>query len=251
MINAHVPTQQFGFIELTDLPDDPKEIERLYNKYAEKPISFKNGNRKLIHAFVGGDIYYDEVAHVYTNNNGDVYLSGSQYAESFKKPFDKVGISEAMAKKAGVSAEDIVKMWELKGEASRNFGTAVHQALQLYETYKELSSKLAKEYHLHDNFVLKDIVESFYVAHKGEKAESEIVVVDHAAKRAGAIDRLVITGGKRGHVTDFKTGEVEKNLEIYWKQLEFYGDILRAGGWTIDKPVIYGWNGKWKTYDAR
>jgi hypothetical protein len=249
-INVHIPTQQYGYVEITDLPDDPKEIERLYNKYAEKPIKLATGNVKRIKAFVGGEIDYDEVAHVYTWN-GEVYLSGSQYAEQFKKPFDKVAISTAMAKKAGVDAEDIVKMWELKGEASRNFGTSVHQALQLHETYLELSKALQKEYHIHDNFVLKDIVESFYEAHKDEKAHSEILVVDHKTKRAGQIDRLVVTGNKRGFVTDFKTGDVTKNLDIYWKQLEFYSDILRAGGWTIDKPIIYGWNGKWETYRSK
>lgn len=247
-INAHVPVQQYGYIYLSDLPDDPKEVERLYNKYAEKPIRLVGGNTKRIKAFVGGEIDYDEDLHVYTWD-GETYLSGSQYAESFKKPFDGQTISDKMAAKIGAKGEDILKMWALKGEASRDFGNAVHKALQLHETYKSLSDKLQKEYHIHDNFVLKDVVESFYKAHKNEKAESEIVVVDHATKRAGTIDRLVVTGDKKGFVADFKTGEVEKNLEVYSKQLQFYTEILEAAGWEMGSPVIYGWNGEWVTYD--
>jgi hypothetical protein len=179
------------------------------------------------------------------------YLSGSAYAQSFKKPFDGVAISDKMASKIGVKGSDILKMWSLKGDASRDFGNAVHKALQLYETYKELSEALLKEYHIHDNFVLNSIVTDFYEAHKDEEAHSEIVIVDHEAKRAGTVDRFVVTGDKKGFITDFKTGSVEKELDIYWKQLNFYGDIFKANGWSVEEPVIYGWNSKWITYKEK
>jgi len=246
-ITAHIPTQQFGFIELTELPDDVTEVERLYNKYAEKPIKLALGTSKRIKDFFGNEIDYDEVNHLYSWE-GVPYLSGSVYAQSFKKPFDGNLIADKMAAKIGAKGSDILKMWSLKGDASRDFGNAVHKALQLYETYRKLSEALSKEYHIHDNFVLKDIVESFYKAHKDEEAHSEIVIVDHKAKHAGQVDRFVVTGDKKGFITDFKTGSVEKELDIYFKQLEFYGDIFKANGWTIEKPIIYGWNGKWIDY---
>lgn len=248
-INAHVPTQQYGFIELTDLPDDPKEIERIYNKYAETPIRLASGNRVELEAFVGGKIFYDDEKHEYTNEAGEVYLSGSQYAESFEKPFDKVGISQKMAKN-GVKAEDIVAMWELAGEVSRTFGTAIHAALELYNTHRGSSEALEREYHIHSHPIIKKAVQSFYALHK-EDALSEVLVVDHAAKRAGQIDRLVIVdkAKKIARVEDYKTNAtIEKDLPKYWKQLGFYSDIMRADGWTMQPEVIHHWDGEWHRY---
>lgn len=250
IIKAHVPTQQYGFVEVEGSLEERAEIERLYNHYAETPIVFKSGEIKRLKAFVGGFIDYDEVAHSYTWN-GEVYLSGSAYANSFKKPFDSVAISQAMAKKSGVSAEDIVKMWGLKSEASRDFGNAIHKALQLYEQYKGLAEDLEKTYHLHDHPIIKNAVESFMDSHK-ERALSEVLVVDHKAKRAGQIDRLVILGDKHCRVEDYKTNaDVTKELEFYWKQLEFYGDILKADGWKVEPPVIHHFDGEWHQYDFR
>lgn len=250
-ILAHIPSQQYGFVEVEGTEADRAEIERLYNYYAETPIQFKSGNVKRIKAFVGGEIDYDEVAHSYTWN-GEVYLSGSAYANSFKKPFDKVAISNAMANKVeGVSAEDIMAMWELSADASRDFGNAIHKALQLYTQHREGAELLEKTYHVHNHPIIKNAVESFMGSHK-EQALSEVLVVDHKAKRAGQIDRLVILGDKHCRVEDYKTNaDVTKELEFYWKQLEFYGDILKADGWKVEPPVIHHFDGEWHQYDFR
>jgi hypothetical protein len=226
-------------------------IESLASKYGERPLQAKTSeNRKLLNAFVGGSVFYDEVAHVYTNEAGEQYLSGSAYAETFRKPFDKVKISDLMAKKAGVSAEDIIAMWELKGKASRDFGNSIHSALQLFEQYGELAKKLEKTTHLHDNLILGASVTPFFEAHKGEKAMSEVLVVDHTTKRAGQIDRLLITGDKKCIVCDFKTNaNIDKDLPIYQQQLSFYASIMSAGGWTVESLRIHHYNGDWKDYD--
>lgn len=254
-IKAHVPTQQYGFIEITGEPEDQAEIERLYNQYAEQPINFSisrtssSDHRKLLKAFSGGEVFYDEQAHVYTNEAGEVYLSGSVYADSFRKPFDKQKIAEMMASKIEGTAEDIIKMWELKGESSRDFGNAIHKALQLYEQYDGLAASLNKTTNSHDHPVIKHAVDSFMEAHKGERVISEALVVNHEAKHAGQIDRLLILGRKRCVVTDFKTNaSLDKDIEIYWKQLEFYGDILTANGWTVEGYKIYHYDGSWKEY---
>lgn len=252
-ITAHVPVQQYGFVEIEGEPSDAKEIERLYNYYAETPVKFKSGNREEIKAFVGGSVFYDAETHVYTNEAGEVYLSGSQYSDTFRKPFDKVAISNLMANKVkGVDAKDIVKMWELKSQVSLDFGNSIHKALQLYEQYKGLAELLNKETHQHDHPVIKQAVDSFLVLHKGETALSEVMVVDNSAKHAGQIDRLVILDKniKICRVEDFKTNAEMKpaDLEVYWKQLDFYGAILQAGGWKVEKPRIHHFNGVWKEY---
>jgi hypothetical protein len=259
-LTATIPTAQYANIspEIEVEADSYEEalqiaesrLVEIWNRYVEpgKELRGVASNRVKLRAYVGGDIWYDEALHQYSNEAGDVYLSGSVYANSFKKPFDSQTIAGAMAKKSGTNADEIIKMWSLKGEASRDFGNAIHKAMQLFETYRILSDKLGKTSNLHDNFVLKDVVESFEMAYKGIKSVSEVIVVDHKTKRAGTIDRLEILGEKHGRVCDYKTGDVEKNLDVYKRQLEFYTEIMEADGWKMEPPIIYGWNGKWKEY---
>lgn len=213
----------------------------------EKPKAI-SGNRKLLKAFVGGEIYYDDEAHEYTNEAGDVYLSGSVYAKSFQEPFDKERIARAMASRVEqANAEDIIAMWELKSQASKDFGNALHAALQLYEQYGKLAESLNKTTHSHDHPVLKKAVDSFMEAHKGENALSEVLVVDHEAKHAGQIDRLRIIdpNNKICRVQDFKTN-VKEDKEYWTHQLKFYARILERAGWTVQGRDIFQYTDRWK-----
>lgn len=220
-------------------------VEIEYEKLPElKPSS----NRKLLEAFVGGEIYYDDDKHEYTNKEGEVYLSGSVYAKSFQKPFDAKMMAGIMAKKVEkASADDIVAMWELKSEASRDFGNAVHKALQLYEQYGELAESLNKTTHSHDHPALKKAVDGFIEAHKGENVLCEVLVVDHEAKHAGRIDRLRIidTNNKICRVQDYKTN-VKADKEYWTHQLKFYARILEKAGWTVEGRDIFQYTDTWK-----
>jgi hypothetical protein len=220
-------------------------IRELWTKYYNKPPN-DSGSRRL-QAFVGGAINYDEAAHTYTNDKGEVYQSGSQYAESFKKPFDARAIAKKMAAKAGVEPEDIIAMWKLKGEASKNLGTAIHAALQLEEQYRALGVKLGKS-GAHEHPLLKSAVDGFISAHTGETAFNEVLVVDHKAKRAGQIDRLLIVKPNVCRIQDFKTSATIKDIETYWKQLSFYKSILEAADWIVEGLDIFHYNGKWEEY---
>lgn len=208
-----------------------------------------SGKTKKIECLVGGSINYDEVNHIYTNDKGDVYLSGSQYAKQGEPEFNLGGIAGAMAKKSGADPEAIKEMWKLKGEVSAGFGTAIHAAIQLYEQYSDLAKEIGKETNHHDHPVLQIAVQRFIDAHKGEKVINEPMVVSHERKWAGQIDRLVITGDKKAIVGDIKTNTdlTPAKLKTYWKQLNFYATIMQDAGWTIDGLEIYHFDGNWKT----
>lgn len=225
-------------------------MHKLWEQYSPGTLKISSGKVKRLKAFVGGEIDYDDEAHAYTWN-GKTYLSGSVYAQQFERPFDAVKISEAMASKWGVEAQEIRDMWELKSSISMGLGTAIHAALELYGKYNGLADKLEKTTHLHDHPIVKKAVENFYKDHK-EEAVCEALIVDHKAERAGRVDRLVILGDKKCRVEDFKTNAEMKpdKLKTYWKQLEFYGEIMEAAGWQVEPPVIHHWNGEWKEYYA-
>ena len=223
-------------------------IEALWAQYVEDGKPLGRRDRVKVEAFVGGSIYYSSILHEYTNEAGEVYLSGSVYAHQFEEVFDQAKISGALAKKFGVSAEAIVKMWELKSDISKGLGTALHSALELYGNYHELAEKLQKSTHLHDNPMVMEAVQLFFSEHP-QDALYEVLVADHENKRAGRIDRLVLNDG--GYlVTDFKTDvNIEKKLPIYQKQLSFYAAILEANGCRVAGLELYHWDGKkWNTY---
>jgi len=252
-LTFHVPTQQYGFLEIEGNSDETEIMEKLYNQYAETPVSFKKGNRKLLKAWVGGEVYYDEDAHQYTNESGDVYLSGSVYASSFDKPFDVQAIANKMATKSGVAVEDILKMWDMKRDISNGFGTAIHAAMELYGKYMKYADSFEKDYHLHDHPIIKQAVESFYASRIKENALYEALVVDHTRKYAGQIDRVVKE--KEGYyIEDFKTnGELKPDkIKSYWKQLSFYASIVEASGNKVAGLRIHHWNGgEWTLYESK
>lgn len=244
-----IATGQYEYLEVEGTDNDIPELLKLQNMYSEKPINFGRGSKR-IRAFAGGEIDYDPIAHIYSWN-GEKYLSGSVFAKQFEKAFEGQSIAEKMATKFGVDAQAIQDMWELKGQVSAGFGTAIHAALELYGKYNGLATTLEKETHLHDHPIIKKAVEDFYKGREKEKAEYEILVVDHETKRAGQIDRLLITGKNKCRIQDFKTNAKlpEAKLNVYWEQLKFYAGIMIAAGWAVEGLDIFWWDGEWKEYN--
>jgi len=235
-----------------------KRVESIWAKYAEpgKELVKKTTqlSGKKTQCFVGGEIYYNDAKHIYFNEDGDMYLSGSAYAKKFERPFDAETTANAMALKYNVPVTEVLAVWKAKGDAANSFGTALHKALELYGSHRTISEALGKEYHMEYHPTLQNAVESFYASHTEPTFVCEPMVVDHETKRVGQIDRLVITDAdkKIGIVEDYKTnGDLKKaKLDIYWHQLSFYAAILQAAGWTIPKLKIHHWDGKaWGTYE--
>lgn len=225
----------------------------VYIEYEKKRKTVRPETAELVKDIFGNEIFYDDASHQYTNALGEIYLSGSKYAEQFEKPFPKEQISNAMARKNGLGdggAKEIQEMWELKALASASFGTAIHAALELYGRFKQLAESVGKETHLHDNTVLGQAVTSFYEEHPDvSNARYECLVVDHAKKRAGRIDRIEINEDKSVYITDFKTNsDIKKSLSKYWLQLSFYAAILKANGVKVKGLKIYHYaDNKWDT----
>ena len=272
-LGATIPTVQYGNLQPKLELETTKEnydrdmralegkMKELWDRYSEKPLTTHGEALGLttddfveVEAFVGGKILYNAATHTYKNDKGEIYLSGSQYAKQFDKPFDAQSIASKMATKSGVPAQDILKMWDMKRDISNGYGTALHLAMQLYGEYAKHSEAFEKNYHIHDLAVFKDAVESFYATRGHElSAYYEAFVVDHARKYVGQIDRLVFDSSLDAYwVEDFKTNaELDpKKLTVYWKQLSFYASILKAGGTRVAGLRIHHWDGKkWTTIE--
>ena len=121
-ITAHVPCQQYGFFEVEGDENDLKKIEKLYNKYAEHPLSFEEGIWKDIVTFTGETVQYNEKTHKYRSEDGTILVSGSQFAKKLEKPFDAAMIAGKVGAKHGVSPEEVASCWSDNGKLSRMFG---------------------------------------------------------------------------------------------------------------------------------
>lgn len=284
-LTAVVPVAQYANLQPTvEVEADSIEeaeaevlpyIEQFFNKYSEKA---KIGSEKralskgrvLLKDIFGNEIYYDDATHEYTNSLGEVYLSGSRYAS--EDPFDSEYWAQEFVNKYGLKEEDkqkILAMWEVNGSASSSFGTALHAAIELYGTYKDLAdiididkktnerkrldAKTEKNSALSKLPYLQEVVKKFFTPERlAETAQYEVLVVDHKNKRAGRIDRLLTLPDGSFAIRDMKTNHkiLKPERTTYGKQLSFYGDIIIANGHklTEDNPLcLHHWtNDEWK-----
>lgn len=283
-LTAVVPVAQYANLQPTveveadSIEDAEKQvlpyIENFFNKYSEKSkigaakIAAKKEGRRLEKDLFGNEIFYDDAKHEYSNALGEVYLSGSKYAD--EEEFDSKYWSEEFALKYNLPEEDkqrILDMWECNGSASSSFGTAIHAAIELYGKYyeladiidqdhktgkrKKLDAKTDKHSAMSKLPYLKDVVNKFFTEERlAEKSRYEVLVVDHKNKRAGRIDRLIKLQDGTFEIRDMKTNYKINKPErtTYTKQLSFYGDILIANGAKLGpKPLmLHHWkDGEW------
>lgn len=285
-ISATIPTVQYGNLQPSieveaDTFEDARalvmpEIQSVWNSVCEegKELVIKGavdvpqvaGKRMKVDI---GDIEYLSLDgnHVYTDDEGNKYSSGSVFAESFAYDFDKAKILPLYANKVGETTDRISDYWESKSKLSTDFGTAIHQAMETYGKFNSLSEKLEKPLGIHP--IVLPVVESFFAERGDEEALYEPFVADSTTKRCGQIDRLVITGEKTCIIEDFKTnidlnkagspkylkapydkdGEALENTPLgkYTIQLNFYRSILESRGWKVEGMRIHhlddsGWN---------
>lgn len=225
----------------------------VYIEYEKKRKLVRSADAKLVKDIFGNEIFYDDNTHEYTNAVGEVYLSGSTFANQSERAFDAKNIISKIASKFDLSSEESIllqDMWTLKAEASSSLGTAIHAAIELYGKYKYLAEKIEKDTYFHDNPILKKAVQLFYEEYPSlEGIMFECLVVDHNTKRAGRIDRLEYVSDDEVYISDFKTNfDINKNLKKYWLQLSFYAAILKANGLTVKGLKIYHYTGdEWNT----
>lgn len=265
-VSATIPTQQYAnmipsiTVELDDNENYEAaqalavaKIQELSTRFAEPGKSLVDSSHNVLKDIFGQKINFDELSHTYTNDKGQVYLSGSVYAKRFDKEFPADVISKKMADKSGVDQQHILDAWRAKADVSAGFGTALHLALENYAKYSDMAKTLDKPYDLHDHPVINKCVVDFFKGREKEIALTEALVIDHERRLAGTIDRLLLVDKKKKvcRVQDYKTNaEIKKKLAVYWHQLSFYASILQAKGWTVSGLDIFHYDGEWHEYQS-
>lgn len=166
------------------------------DKLATKASQEKSGNiaqsYKVVRAMNGVEVMFDEANHKYVDKDGNPYLSGSKFSSDVERDFDMNAVAEKVAKD-GLTAQTVLKIWNAKNKVACDFGSALHEALDMYQKYHIYSAILGGEDKVLPNSpYLKDCVRSaFTEERKKENALSEVFVADPSMKMCGFIDRLV------------------------------------------------------------
>ena len=238
----HVPTQQYGFLEIEG--DQLKEMEKIYNRYAETPLNFNKGKYLEVKTFTDEIVRYNDLTHKYTDINGNILLSGSQYSKQIKPPFYKAKILPMVSKKHNVPEKDIDNMWRANSKLSVTFGNAIHYAMENWFTHKSHGTE--KNYHLPKHPFLANVVDSF--PDKDEEILPEVVVSDIKNRMVGRVDGLMEDFTPIDYKSD---SDIKKNLKYHFQQLSFYATMLINHGHKVDKVIVWNYVDKWFKHESK
>jgi PD-(D/E)XK nuclease superfamily len=78
-------------------------------------------------------LVFDPISHTYKNEyTGESYISATTLIHKYKKPFNAALIAERVAKKEGVSAQEVQARWKADNDKSKDYGTELHAILERY-----------------------------------------------------------------------------------------------------------------------
>lgn len=246
-LKFHVPTQQYGFLEIEGTEKNLKEMEALYNEYAESPLSFRKGTYKEVLTFTGEKIRYCEETHSYEDMDGNKLISGSQFAKRFEVPFNKEAILPKMAEKTGLSVEAIDEYWKMNGTISADFGSAGHLLMECW--FKNRNTKIWKD---PKHPFLATTLTEFPYKNDEREALPEVMISYLKGKMVGQVD-LLLKGTDGYEIVDYKfTSEeaLKKDFKKYTAQLNFYRHILEKMGFPIVRMTIANHNHGWSMHQV-
>ncbi len=242
-LKIHVPISQYGFLEAEGELD---ELIRLHDDYSENPMAKNNGAWVKMKSLNKETILFNERDHIYKDEEGNKLISGSTFAKDFVKPFPKDLIAEKMAKKHKVKKENVIAQWEMSGEFARDFGTALHLSIEYHFIHRGNPF-----YKLPNHAFIKKVVEELPVASTDNFCIPEALLTNIKRKMAGLIDLVEVTGKKKCIIHDWKfSGGIQKSLEGYKIQINYYRKILEFAGWEVEGMIIWNYNGKWTKYEV-
>lgn len=194
-----------------------------------------------------GSLYFDPVAHEYTDEDGNKFWTGSTWAHQFVKDFDPQFVAKKVADKKLTTVDKVIEGWDMKGEVSLLYGTTVHKALECGIKYGELPN------HPHLATLVQDALDLIH----GADVVSEQFVCSFKDKMCGTIDCLINEGNKKVRIIDFKSGDIYKKttltdqakelwpelkaqmISVYQLQLSFYAHILTQLGYHVEGTEIW------------
>ncbi len=210
-----------------------------------------------IKSFTGEDVLWSERDHICTDLAGNELMGGSTYASLIEKEFDSTKVAKAYAKKHDLDVDDVLDYWNDLGQISMDYGTAIHKAMEIYSKHRIKIGRFAGVPRVPH---LKDAVMRFLEVSNFDNCLAEPLITDVEMGMSGWVDNLRFLDDKTVVVEDFKTNTFqddkayfskwEPKLEMYKRQLDFYGTILENHGYKVASTIVWHWHkGKWNMHE--
>ena len=188
---------------------------------------------------------FDPVTHQYKLNGHTFKYSVTGLASKYIPPFPAGMLAEKVAKKEGVTAEQILRQWDMNKEMACDYGNAVDKAIQYWIDFKQLPK----------NEHLRDIVKDFAITHEGD-LRCQISVYSEEKSVCGTTDVIKVVAPKTIDIIDVKSNadfykkgngkllapfnDLENNnLNKYRLQLSLYKDLFEMKGITVRNIEIW------------
>ena len=162
----------------------------------ESPLSPNTGGAGWvqIQSFNEADVVldYHDAAHAYYRDGVRLKSVTGVLSQCYPE-FNAAVIAQRCEKSYSLKAEQIQDLWKKNGQATADFGSAVHACLDIYQTYGRQAGDKAKPKHP----VLLHAVESFpWGGSMGLPCHTEVLITSAARGLCGLADRIVQQDGK-------------------------------------------------------
>ena len=208
----------------------------------------------------GIEVVFTEQDHRYAsiiNGKELVYTSGTSLIGNYFNQFDADKFAPLTAKKLGITAEEVKKMWSEKGLSASRFGTRCHEVCEDVILDREIRNKPEnpkEESTFKFTIPFVQAVKRRYYVIAPEK-----VVFDHRLKVAGTIDLFARSRDQSNlyYIFDWKTNErIDRENKYgdkglgpishlddcaythYMLQLNLYEYILKFGGYIPRDSIV-------------
>ena len=201
---------------------------------------------------------FSEQEHKYTDN-GKAYTPVNEWLSQFKTPFAKGAVAQRVAKKKGITAEEVIGEWELNAQIAINYGNAIHKGIEYWIKTGQTSGL---------DHIIK-ATNAFADKYDRSKLYSELIVKNDDLLLAGTMDVLVKLGNREVEIVDIKTNaELDKKaynkfkeplqdlpqtkINEYRLQLSTYKHLCELEGITVKALKLEHWDGhKFETLELK
>lgn len=163
-------------------------------------------------------IRFEAEKHQYFGADGNEYQSVSRVLKTIQNPFDRMGISNAMSKRDGITQQEILDQWDKKRIVASDYGTLIHNGLEDYFNGRKVKDK-----------IIENLAKEFSKELSGYyKISNEHILHDKEYKIAGTTDLLL---DRQKHTSASKEWIVD--LMDYKTNLEkgiYFDSITRKNG---------------------
>lgn len=194
------------------------------------------------------DLEFNEEEHKYSLRGRDVSLTSvSHKIKDFVIPFDTLGNAERVAKREGVTTEEILKRWKDKANNACSLGTKVHLFGELYNGtqkptngYEEAIVKFSKIVPPHIDLLINEL--QMYNEEFGIAGTADLVYYNHNTGKLRIMDWKT----NADLFKNFKGQTLLKPFENildspygkYVLQLSFYQLMLEQTGYEVEDRCL-------------